>query len=317
MKVLGVVFVLVVIAVVVGAVSSASAVIQYIPDGEGDGELDGEGDGEGNGEEQSEERSEARVLAAAAPVDDTSTDPGDLLCKTAVAFPSTVARSLRNAILQEVPARRWEFNMAYEDIEYLDVRGHSWLFTGGYERTYSPWGWGVLVPIQRWSLSGYEEFWQVGVVPYAFTVVKDVVRVGGFVEVDRTNSDIEGLGDETSWATGVFASGLFALSDTVTLTPVGLYEHYWTGQDPLKDSNLFTLGPKLDFALSEKFYVGVFGFFTLETTNDEIDGSYWEYGMILTYLIKETWGLSFGYQGISGAQDLDYDKFILGAHLNF
>jgi len=316
MRVLGVVFLLAVIAAVVLVSSSASAFFIYDGDGEGDGEENGENgeeNGDGNGEDEREEHRAAPAVVVAAP----STTPSDLLLKTAAAFPNTVMRSVRDAVVMKVPARRWEFNVAYEDVEYLDVNGHSWLFTGGYERTYSPWGWGVLVPLQRWSLSGVDDFWQVGVVPYAFTVVKDVVRVGGFVEVDRTNSDVEGLGDETSWAAGVFASGPFALSDAATLTPVCLYEHYWTGQDQFKDSNLFTLGPKVDVALSDSFYVGMFTFYTVETTNDEIDGSYWEYGVILTYLVKETWGISVGYQGIGGAQDLDYDKFILGAHLNF
>jgi len=38
---------------------------------------------------------------------------------------------------------------------------------------------------------------------------------------------------------------------------------------------------------------------------------------MLTYLIKETWALSFGYQGIEDAEDLDYNKYFLGVHLNF
>ncbi len=251
------------------------------------------------------------------PPEEPPTSPGDLIGKTASSFAHTVARSVRKAISLEVPHRRWEYSVAYEDIEYLDLSGHSWLLITGYERTFSPWGCGVLVPIQRWSLNGFDDFWQIGIVPYVFFTVKDIGRLGVFVEADRSFSDIEGLDDETSWAAGAFASVPFPLGDTVTLTPVVIYEYYWTGQESFNDSNLFTLGPKVDFAVTDNVSIGVFGFYTIDTENDEIDDSYWEYGTTLTFVIKETWGITLGYQGIEGAKDLDYNRYFLGAHLNF
>ena len=267
-------------------------------------------------EEPTQRRRREEPPVIVLPPEEPPTSPADVLGKTATAFPYSLARVVRDMIGQ-LPGRRWEFNVAYEEIEYLDITGDSWLFVGGHERTYSPWGWGFLVPAQRWRLDGFDDYWQIGVIPYAFVSIGDIIRVGGFGEVDTTISDIEGLDDGTSWAAGAFVSAPIPLGSVITVTPVGIYEHYWTGQEAFSDSDLFTVGSKLDFALGNKIIVGLFGFYTIENENDEIDDSYWEYGAMLTYFVKETWGFSFGYQGIEDAEDLEYDKYFLGAHLNF
>jgi hypothetical protein len=251
------------------------------------------------------------------PPEEPPTPPGDLIGKSASSFAHTIARSVRKAISFEPPHRRWEYCVAYENIDYLDISGHSWLLITGFERTFSPWGCGVLVPIQRWSLDDLDDFWQIGVSPYVFFTVKETGRIGLFVAADRSFSDIEELEDETSWGAGAFASASFPLGDRITLTPIGIYEYYWTGQEDFDNSNLFTLGPKVDFAVTDNFSIGVFGFYTIDTENEETDDSYWEYGMTLTLFIKDTWGLTIGYQGVEGAEDLDYDRYFLGGHLNF
>ena len=267
--------------------------------------------------EDEEEESNDEPTPAPPPLDEPEVPIEDIIGKTPTAFPYTVARAIRSMVMMGLPGRRWEFNLEYEDIAYRGVEGNSILIVGGHERTFSPWGMGILVPVQRWDLDGFEEYWQVGVVPYVFTAVNDIGRIGAFVEADRSFSDIEELGEETSWAAGVFATYPIMLSETVTITPVGIYEYYWTGQDAFSDASLFTVGPKLDFPIGDKIFVGVFVFYTFDAENDEIDDAFWEYGATLTYLIKETWGITVGYQTIEDAEDFEYNKYFLGAQLNF
>ncbi len=239
------------------------------------------------------------------------------------AFQYDLIRALRPIVVQGAPGQRVRFGLGYEDLEVGTLDGTSWSFVGAFERTQSPWGWGVLLPGQNVSLEGVlgtvgvdEEFWQGGVMPYVFSTLGGRGRAGGFVELDFTSSDLAGIGDVTSYAAGAFCSAQFEVGENVTIAPAGFYEHYWTGQDGQDDSDIFTLGPQVEVSLGG-FDLSVYGFFTLDTTNDALDGTFWEYGATVTFTIAEGWGITIGYEGTAGADEFDSNKVTVDAQWDF
>ena len=170
------------------------------------------------------------------------TSPAWLFGKSPEAFQYRVLRSMRRVVVQGVPDRRLRFGIGYDDFKFGTLEGNAWTFDVGFERTQSPWGWGMLSPSQLWDLAGLDDLLQIGAVPYAFTFVGGNVRLDGFAEADVTNSDIAGIGDETSYAVGASATGTFEVGEAVTITPVGMFEQYWAGRAGQDDSTTLLLG---------------------------------------------------------------------------
>jgi len=240
-----------------------------------------------------------------------------LFGKTPAAFQYTVLRAMRQIVVQPAPGKRVRFGVGYQNFDFASLDDNIWSFRGAYEQTQSPWGWGLLAPAQLWELTDFDDLLQLGVIPHAFTYVNDIVRLDGFIEVDRSNSDILGIDDATSYGAGGSASARLEVTEGVTICPVGMYEHYWTGQDEQDDSSIFTAGADVDVAAGETFKLDVYGYFTLDTKNDDLDGSYWEYGASVTITVAEGWGVTIGYEGMAGAEEFDSNTFYVDAQVDF
>ena len=237
--------------------------------------------------------------------------------KTPEAFQYRVLRSMRRVVVQGAPDKRLRFGVGYDDFKFGTLEGNAWTFDVGFERTQSPWGWGVLSPSQLWELAGLDDLLQIGAVPYVFTVVGGNIRLDGFAEVDVTNSDIIGIGDETSYAVGGSATGHFEVGEAVTITPVGMFEQYWTGQEGQDDSTIFMLGSQVDVVLGSGFDLDIHGYVTFDAQNDDVDDTFWEYGATLTFTISEGWGVTIGYEATTGAEDFSSDRFFVDAQVDF
>jgi len=241
----------------------------------------------------------------------------DLFGKTPEAFQYRVLRSYRKLAALEVPEQRIRFGAGYESFDFGALEGDAWTFDFGYERTLSPTGWGILVPSQLWDMSGLDDLLQIGIAPYAFTYVNETIRVGGFVELDMANSDVAGIGDDTSYGIGGSASALFKPAEIVTIAPVGLVEYYRTGQDGQDDSAIVQAGVQLGVAPGQRFEFGAYGYLTYDAQNDALDGTFWEYGASVTFTITKGWGVTAGYEGVSGADEFDTDRFFVDAQYDF
>jgi len=241
----------------------------------------------------------------------------DLFGKTPEAFQYRVLRSYRKLSVLEMPTQRIRFGAGYENFDFGVLDGDAWTFDAGYERTLSPTGWGLLVPAQIWDISGLDNLLQLGLAPYAFTYVNETIRVGGFVELDFTNSDIASIGDDTSYGIGGSASALFKPSEIVTIAPVGLVEYYWTGQPGQDNSAILQAGVQVGVAPGEHFDFDLYGYFTYDAQNDDLDGTFWEYGASVTFTITEGWGVTVGYEAVSGADEFDVDRFTIDAQYDF
>ncbi|MBN1917658.1 MAG: hypothetical protein JW889_07100 [Verrucomicrobia bacterium] len=259
----------------------------------------------------------ARGAAAMLQATPPTLTAADLFGGTPEAFQYRVLRSYRKVAALEIPQQRIRFGVGYEDLSFGAFDGNAWTFDLGYERTMSPWGWGVLVPSQLWDLSGLEDLLQLGFAPYAFTYVNETIRVGGFVEIDFTNSDIAGIGDDTSYGLGGSASALFKPADIVTIAPVGLVEYYRTGQDSQEDSAIVQAGVQVAVTPGEHFDFDLYGYFTYDAQNDDLDGTFWEFGASLTFTITEGWGVTVGYEAVTGADEFDADRFFVDAQYDF
>jgi hypothetical protein len=241
----------------------------------------------------------------------------DLYGKTPEAFQYRVLRSMRRIAVLDAPMQRARFGIGYNDFEFGTYDGEAWTFDVAYERTQSPWGWGLLSPSQLWDISGLDDLLQIGLAPYVFTYVSDTVRVSGFVEVDLTNSDIAGIGDETSYAVGGTVSATLTVSEMLTIAPVGIFEQYWAGQDGQDDSTIFQVGSDVAIDLGEQFDIAIYGYYTFDSQNDDIDDSFFEYGASLTFMIAESWGVTVGYEGTSGAEEFEADRVYVDAQYDF
>jgi hypothetical protein len=237
--------------------------------------------------------------------------------KTPEAFPYRVMRSMRRVVVQGAPEKRLRFGVGYDDFTFGTLDGDAWTFDVGFERTQSPWGWGLLSPSQLWDIAGLDDLLQVGAAPYAFTFVGGNVRLDAYAEADVANSDITGIGDDTSYAVGGSATGHFELGDAVTITPVGMFQQYWTGQEDQDDSTTFMVGSQVDVVLGSGFDLDVYGYVTYETQNDDVDDTFWEYGAKLTFTISEGWGVTVGYEASTGAESFDVDRFFVDAQCDF
>lgn len=241
----------------------------------------------------------------------------DLFGKTPEAFQYRVLRSMRRIAVLGAPTQRVRFGIGYNDFEFGPYDGNAWTFDVAYEQTQSPWGWGLLSPTQLWDISGLNDLLQIGLAPYVFTYINETVRVSGFVEVDLTNSDITGIGDETSYAAGGSVSAVLTVADMVTITPVGIVEQYWAGQDGQDDSTILQVGSDVAIDLGEQFDITLYGFYTIDTQNDDLDDSFFEYGASLTFTIAEGWGLTVRYEGTTGAEEFDANRIFVDAQYDF
>jgi hypothetical protein len=241
----------------------------------------------------------------------------NLFGKTPAAFQYTVLRAMRGIVVQPAPGKRAQLGVSYQDFDFASLNDNLWTIRAAYEQTQSPWGWGLLAPLQVWDLSDLGDLLQLGLAPHAFAYVGDIVRLDGFFELDRSNSDVDGIEDATSYGVGGSASARFEVTQGVTICPVGMHEHYWTGQDGQDDSNVFSAGATAQVAAGGSFSFDLHGFFTLDTTNDELDGSYWEYGASVTVTVAKGWGITVGYEGIAGAEGFDSNTFSVDAQVDF
>jgi hypothetical protein len=241
----------------------------------------------------------------------------DLFGKTPGAFQYRVLRSLRQLALLDAPEKRARFGVGYEDFDFGTLSGNAWTFDVGFERTQSPWGWGLLSPSQVWDIDGFDDLLQIGLAPYVFTYINETIRLSGFGEIDMTNSDIAGIGDETSYGLGGSASALFKAGGAVTIAPIGMVQYYATGQEGQDDSLALMLGANLDVVLGEQFDIDVYGFYTYENQNDDLDDSFFEYGASFTFTISEGWGVTVGYEATASADEYDAGRLYVNGQYDF
>jgi len=200
----------------------------------------------------------------------------NLLSRTPLAFQYTVARYVRDYAADTRDSTfPWRGELAYNNYEFLGESGHAWTALVQYRQPVNAWGWGVQVPEQYWSTDEFEDWLFEGVVPYAYYDVNDL-RIGGFGHLNYALTDFSG-GEEFSYGLGVFGSYKLSLADSWWLTPTAVYMHYSPGQDTWDDSNVLTLGARVDYGLSGT--LGLYGkfFYTMDTSNDAIDDSFWEW----------------------------------------
>ncbi len=144
---------------------------------------------------------------AAEPGDHTQ-EAIDAISNTPNAYAYTISREVVNRI--SLRESKWLFVLSYEDWSYRNIDGKSYLLCSGYERSFEKWGVGVLVPIKTMSLEntfeGGDSFTQIGVAPYAYWQACPLSKLGGFVEIDRNFTDIDGIEKDFSmaWAFLVF-----------------------------------------------------------------------------------------------------------------
>jgi hypothetical protein len=150
-----------------------------------------------------------------------------------------------------------------------------------------------------------------------FAFVGGNIRLDGFAEVDVANSDILEIGDETSYAIGGSATGHFEVGEAVTITPVGMFEQYWAGQEDQDDSTIFMVGSKVDVVLGSGFDLDIHGYVTYDTQNDDVDDMFWEYGATVTFTISEGWAVTVGYQATTGAEEFSLDRFFIDGQYDF
>jgi hypothetical protein len=241
----------------------------------------------------------------------------DLYGKTPSAFQYRVLRSFRQLALLDAPAKRIRLGIGYDDFDFATLSGNAWTFDVGFERTQSPWGWGLLSPSQVWDISGLNDLRQIGLAPYVFTYINETIRLSGFAEIDTTNSDIVGIGDDTSYGVGGTASALFKASEAVTIAPVGMVQYYATGQDGQDDSLTLVLGTDLDVVLGGQFTIDAYGYYTYENQNSDLDDSFFEYGASLTFTISKGWGVTVGYEATTGAAEYDANRFYVNGQYDF
>ena len=171
--------------------------------------------------------------------------------------------------------------------------------------------------MQLWDIGGFDDLLQLGLAPYVFTHINETIRLTGFAEIDMTNSDIAGIGDDTSYAIGGSASAHFKAGETVTISPVGLVQYYATGQDGQDDSLAVMLGADLDVVLGGQFTIDVYGYYTYENENDDLDDSFFEYGASFTFTLSEGWGVTVGYEATTSADEYDADRFYVNGQYDF
>jgi hypothetical protein len=258
-------------------------------------------------------RGSAPTLQAAVP----TLTAADLFGKTPEAFQYRVLRSYRTLSTLEMPQQRVRFGAGFESFDFGGSEGDIWTFDAAYERTLSPTGWGVLVPSQLWDVEELNDLVQIGIAPHVFTYINETIRLGGFVDLDTTNSDIAGIGDDISYGIGGSASALFKPSDIITIAPVALVEYYWTGQDAQDDSAIVQAGVQFALRPGEHFGFDLYGYFTYDSENNDLDDSFWEFGASLTFTISEGWGLTVGYEAVSAAEELETDRFYVNAQYDF
>jgi len=220
----------------------------------------------------------------------------DLLSRTPLAFQYTVNRYVRDyaADLRGGYTLPWRVDLTYNKYEFLGQDSPTWTGLVQYKRPVDAWGWGVQVPEQYWSEDEFEDWLFEGITPFAYYDVNGL-RVGGFGHFNYAFTDTEG-GDEFSYGLGGFGSYKLNLTDKAWLTPTFVYTHYSPGQDSWDDSNILTLGTRIDYGLSDT--LGLYGkfFYTMDTSNDLIDDSFWEWEAGAHYQATESVeiGGSFG-----------------------
>lgn len=247
----------------------------------------------------------------------TTLTPADLYGKTPAAFEYRVMRSFRQMAALDAPGKRLRVGIGYNDFDFATISGNAWTLDVAFERTQSPWGWGLLTPSQLWDISGFDDLIQLGLAPYVFTYVNETIRLSGYAEIDTTNSDITGIGDDTAYAIGGSASAQFKAGDMVTIAPVGLVQYYATGQDGQDDSLALMLGADLDVVLGEQFAINVYGYYTYENENDDLDDSFFEYGASFTFTLTEGWGVTVGYEATTSAVEYDANRFYVNGQYDF
>ena len=218
----------------------------------------------------------------------------DLLSRTPLAFQYTVNRYVRDYAAVRGDGLPWRVDLAYNNYDFLGNDGRAWTGLLAYNRPVNAWGWGVQVPEQYWSEDEFEDWLFEGVTPFAYYDVNGL-RVGGFGHFNYAFTDTEGA-DEFSYGLGGFGSYKLNLTDKAWLTPTFVYTHYSPGQDSWDDSDIFTLGTSIDYRLSDT--LGLYGkfFYTMDTSNDLIDDSFWEWQVGAHYQAAESVeiGGSFG-----------------------
>jgi hypothetical protein len=237
----------------------------------------------------------------------------DLIGRTPYAYQYTVSNAVRDyAAVNLDPALPWRGELAFRNFKFRgDDSGDNWTAVAAYDRPVNTWGWGVVVPEEYWSLDEIDDFLFEGVVPYVYYAATPQARVGVFGHVNKAFTDYD-PGDEVSWGVGAFASYSYKATQALNVTPTVVYTHYSTGQDGWDDSDIFNLGVKLDYMVGAKGNLSAGFSYTTDTTNDLVDGTFWDVSVGGGYMVSDKVKLGAAFTTTQGFDDFDEAWTITG-----
>jgi hypothetical protein len=245
-------------------------------------------------------------------------DSWDVYGGTPQAYQYTVHRAIRDyAALRLGAGLPYQIELAYNDDKIGGSSDETWTGLLNYERPVDGWGWGLQVPEQYADRSGYGSLWYEGVSAYGYYNLDTDARVGGYANVNYAWSDVLGIDDKVSWAVGAFGSYPLKVSDAVQITPAAVFTHYATGQDGFQDSDIFSLGGGVDYAVTPGVTLQAKLFYNTDRTNDLVDDTYWDWEIGVSYKPADTWEIRASAGTTESFSQFDRTTFRISAGFQF